>query len=54
MPSNRKEGFGNILQPVPVIIVGSHYDQISAQSQEEVLSSVQSLVNEMKVRCVIF
>lgn len=49
MPHRRKEG-ASALQPVPVIIVGSHYDQIPAGDQQEVVTNAQSLVNEMKVK----
>lgn len=51
MPHRRKEG-ASALQPVPVIIVGSHYDQIPAGDQQEVVTNAQSLVNEMKVKYV--
>ena len=54
MPNKRKEGFGNMLQPVPVIIVGSHYDKIPLEKQQETVAGVQSLVNEMKVKYVSF
>ena len=49
MPNNRTE---KILQAVPVIIVGSHYDQIPVHCQQDVKLSTQSLVNEMKVKYV--
>lgn len=29
--------YGSVLQPVPVVIIGSHYDQIPADSREEVV-----------------
>lgn len=51
MPNNRKEGYGNALQQVPVIIVGSHYDLI-LDGQKEAVSSVQSLVNEVRFKYV--
>lgn len=47
MPNKRKG-----LQPVPVIVVGSHYDLIPTDAQQETVTSVQSLVNEMKVKYV--
>ena len=50
MPSSREQSYGSVLQPVPVIIVGSHYDQIPVHHQQETVTSVQSLVNEVKVR----
>lgn len=52
MPNKKKEGFGSILQSVPVIIVGSHYDLVPANRQQETISAIQSLVNEMKVKYV--
>jgi hypothetical protein len=48
MPNKRKG-----LQLVPVVIVGSHYDLISTESQQESVARVQSLVNEMKVKYVL-
>lgn len=48
MPNKRKG-----LQAVPVIVVGSHYDQIHDR-QQEVVMSVQSLVNEMKIKYVTY
>lgn len=39
--------YGTLLQPVPVMIVGSHYDQISSQ---EAVEKTQQLVTEMKER----
>lgn len=50
MPTNKKESYDCVLQPVPVIIVGSHYDQIPAHRQQEAISNVQALVNEVKAR----
>lgn len=47
---NKKKG----LQPVPVIVVGSHYDLVSVEAQQETVTRVQSLVNEMKVKYVKF
>lgn len=43
---NEKKG----LQTIPVIVVGSHYDLVPSDSQEGAVTSVQSLVNEMKVK----
>ncbi len=40
--------YGTVLQPVPVMIVGSHYDQ--TQNQQEALANTQELVTEMKER----
>ena len=45
---NKKKG----LQPVPVIVVGSHYDLVPVEDQQETVTRVQSLVNEMKVKYV--
>ena len=42
--------YGAILQPVPIIIVGSHFDQVMVQNRDEVLSNTQKLVTEMKDR----
>ncbi len=42
--------YGTVLQPVPVMIVGSHYDQIPPQKQQESLDNTQKLVTEMKDR----
>ena len=42
--------YGTILQPVPVIIVGSHFDQIVVQNRDEVTTNTQGLVAEMKDR----
>ena len=52
MPDKKNEGFGSVLQSVPVIIVGSHYDLVPANRQQEAISAIQSLVNEMKVKYV--
>ena len=45
-----EEMYGSVLQPVPVIIVGSHYDLIPIPDQPAVLTKTQELVNEMKKR----
>ena len=45
-----EEMYGSVLQPVPVIIVGSHYDLVPMQDQPTVLARTQELVNEMKKR----
>ena len=45
-----EEMYGSVLQPVPVIIVGSHYDLIPVPDQPAVISKTQELVNEMKKR----
>ena len=42
--------YGTVLQPVPVMIVGSHYDQIPPQKQQESLENTQKLVTELKDR----
>lgn len=49
MRSAAAESFTHMLQPVPVIIVGSHYDQISPHHQQEAISSVQTLINELRI-----
>ncbi len=50
MPNCNDKLYENALPPVPVIIIGSHYDQIKADNQQETISSVQGLVDEMKLR----
>ena len=45
-----EEMYGSVLQPVPVIIVGSHYDLIPVPDQPAVIAKTQELVNEMKKR----
>ena len=40
--------YGSVLQPVPVILVGSHYDLIPVERQAEVVARTQKLVNEMR------
>ena len=45
-----EEMYGSVLQPVPVIIVGSHYDLVPMQDQPTALARTQELVNEMKKR----
>ena len=45
-----EEMYGSVLQPVPVIIVGSHYDMVLVQDQPTKLAQTQELVNEMKKR----
>lgn len=45
-----EEMYGSVLQPVPVIIVGSHYDLVPVPDQPAVLAQTQQLVNEMKKR----
>lgn len=42
--------YGTVLQPVPVVIVGSHYDLVSVHNQQEALANTQKLVTEMKDR----
>lgn len=42
--------YGSVLQPVPVIIVGSHYDLIPVADQTAVCAQTQDLVNDMKKR----
>lgn len=43
--------FGPVfLQPVPVVIVGSHYDLVSVQNQQTALANTQKLVTEMRDR----
>ena len=44
------EMYGSVLQPVPVIIVGSHYDLVPVPDQPAVITKTQELVNEMKKR----
>ena len=45
-----EEMYGSVLQPVPVIIVGSHYDLVPVPDQPSVLAQTQDLVHEMKKR----
>lgn len=47
---SRETMYGTVLQPVPVVIVGSHYDRVSGQPQT--LANTQKLVKEMKERWV--
>ena len=42
--------YGSVLQPVPVIIVGSHFDLIPVQDQPAVIAKTQELIDEMKGR----
>lgn len=51
-PEAHEEMYGSVLQPVPVIIVGSHYDLIPVPDQPAVLAKTQELVHEMKKRHV--
>lgn len=44
------EMYGSVLQPVPVVIVGSHYDLIPVPDQPAVIAKTQELVNELKKR----
>ena len=50
MKSAHAESFTQVLQPVPVIIVGSHYDQIPPHHQRDAISIVQALINELKIK----
>ena len=45
-----EEMYGSVLQPVPVIIVGSHYDLVPSTNQQPFLARTQDLVTEMKKR----
>ena len=62
-PGNRDEGlaqsakpaqsipeamYGSYIQPVPVIVVGSHYDQLEGQSAVEAVQQTQRLVDELR------
>ena len=40
--------YGSYIQPVPVIIVGSHYDQLEGQSAVEAVQQTQRLVDELR------
>ena len=40
--------YGSYIQPVPVIIVGSHYDQLESHRAEEAVRQTQQLVAEMR------
>ena len=40
--------YGSVFQPVPVILVGSHYDLVPVERQEEVVARTQELVIEMR------
>ncbi len=40
--------YGSVLQPVPVIVVGSHYDLVPVERQAEVVARAQALVTEMR------
>ena len=46
--------YGAILQPVPIIIVGSHFDQVVMQNRDEVINNTQRLVAEMKDRYCLY
>ena len=48
-----EEMYGSVLQPVPVIIVGSHYDLVPSTNQRAILAQTQELVTEMKKRSVL-
>ena len=46
---SQEEGmYGSVLQPVPVVIIGSHYDQVPVDKQAEVVANTQRLVDEMR------
>lgn len=49
-PDVAEEMYGSVLQPVPVIIVGSHYDLVPVPDQPSVFAQTQELVHEMKKR----
>ena len=40
--------YGSVLQPVPVIVVGSHYDLVPVERQAEVVARTQALVTERR------
>ena len=40
--------YGSVLQQVPVIVIGSHYDLIPVERQAEVVARTQKLVTEMR------
>ena len=40
--------YGSVLQPVPVVIVGSHHDEIPPGKEIEVVANAQRLVDEMR------
>lgn len=42
--------YGSVLQPVPVIVIGSHLDLIPMDQQQKVVSNTQRLVDEMQDR----
>ena len=42
--------YGSVLQPVPVVIVGSHLDLVSVNQQPDVVGNTQRLVDEMRDR----
>ena len=42
--------YGSVLQPVPVVIVGSHLDLVPVDQQPEVVGNTQRLVDEMRDR----
>ena len=42
--------YGSVLQPVPVIVIGSHLDLIPVDQQQKVVSNTQRLVDEMQDR----
>ena len=47
-PVAAEDMFGSTLQPVPIIIVGSHLDCIPAAKQAETVATTQALVDEMR------
>lgn len=40
--------YGSYIQPVPVIIVGSHYDKLEGQRAIEAVQKTQQLVDELR------
>ena len=42
--------YGSVLQPVPVVVVGSHLDLVPVDQQPEVVGNTQRLVDEMRDR----
>ena len=42
------EMYGSYIEPVPVVIVGSHYDKLEGQAATEAVQQAQQLVDELR------
>ena len=47
-PEPSAEMYGSYIDPVPVLIVGSHYDKLEAHSVAEAVRQTQELVDELR------